>query len=111
MRKPFLTIQESGQRAAAVVQDLLTLARRGATLAKPVNLNEIIREFLDMEQLGMAIRREPDREDRGSGSDHQFRRGQKQGGAAGIFEIDKNLMRNTIFPAWAGPESLPERSR
>ena len=30
MRKPIETIQSSGQKAAAIVQDLLTLARRGA---------------------------------------------------------------------------------
>ncbi len=46
MRKTIATIQESGQKAAAIVQDLLTLARRGVTLTKVVNLNDIIEEYL-----------------------------------------------------------------
>ena len=46
MRKPLLNIQEAGCRAAAIVQDLLTLARRGITVREPVQLNEIIQEYL-----------------------------------------------------------------
>jgi two-component system cell cycle sensor histidine kinase/response regulator CckA len=39
-------IKESGQKAAAIVQDLLTLARRGVSTAEIVNLNNIISEYL-----------------------------------------------------------------
>ena len=39
-------IKNSGERAAAIVQDLLTLARRGVDQRQPVELNAIIREFL-----------------------------------------------------------------
>ncbi len=46
LRKPILTIQKSGERAAAIVQDLLTLARRGVATLEPVDLNEIISEYL-----------------------------------------------------------------
>jgi len=45
-RKPILTMQRSGERAAAIVQDLLTLARRGVVTTKVVNLNSIISEYL-----------------------------------------------------------------
>jgi PAS domain S-box-containing protein len=45
-RKPILTIQKSGERAAAIVQDLLTLARRGVVTTKVINLNAIIAEYL-----------------------------------------------------------------
>ena len=45
-RKPILTIQKAGERAAAIVQDLLTLARRGVVTTKVVNLNSIISEYL-----------------------------------------------------------------
>ena len=45
-RKPILTIQKSGERAAAIVQDLLTLARRGVVNTNVVNLNSIITEYL-----------------------------------------------------------------
>ncbi|MDH3723670.1 MAG: response regulator, partial [Desulfobacteraceae bacterium] len=46
LRKPILTIQKAGERAAAIVQDLLTLARRGVVTTKVVNLNSIISEYL-----------------------------------------------------------------
>lgn len=46
LRKPIETIQKSGEKAAAVVQDLLTLARRGVVVTEPVNLNDLIREYL-----------------------------------------------------------------
>jgi PAS domain S-box-containing protein len=45
-RKPILTIQKAGERAAAIVQDLLTLARRGVVTTKVANLNSIISEYL-----------------------------------------------------------------
>ena len=46
LRKPLLTIKGSGEKAAVVVQDLLTLARRGVTITEIVNLNSIISEQL-----------------------------------------------------------------
>ncbi len=46
LRKPLLTIQNSGEKAATIVQDLLTLARRGVATLKPVNLNDVIVEYL-----------------------------------------------------------------
>jgi len=45
-RKPILTIQKAGERAAAIVQDLLTLARRGVVTTKVINLNAVIAEYL-----------------------------------------------------------------
>ncbi len=49
--EPLRTIQESGKKAAAIVQDLLTLARRGVSISKVVNLNDIINEYLESPQL------------------------------------------------------------
>ncbi len=46
LRKSILTIQKSGEKAAAVVQDLLTLARRGVVVTEVVNVNDIISEYL-----------------------------------------------------------------
>jgi len=46
LRKPILTIQKSGKKAAAIVQDLLTLARRGVADMDVVNINDIISEYL-----------------------------------------------------------------
>jgi two-component system cell cycle sensor histidine kinase/response regulator CckA len=46
LRKPIETMQRSGQRAVAVVQDLLTVARGVATVREPLNINDIVREYL-----------------------------------------------------------------
>ena len=46
LRKPILTMQRSGQKAAVIVQDLLTLARRGVAVTEVINLNDIILEYL-----------------------------------------------------------------
>ena len=47
LRGPILTIQRSGEKAAAIVQDMLTLARRGVSIKDVVDLNNIISEYLD----------------------------------------------------------------
>lgn len=46
LQKPIRTIQKSGERAATIVQDLLTLARRGVSVSEIVNLNQVVREYL-----------------------------------------------------------------
>jgi two-component system, cell cycle sensor histidine kinase and response regulator CckA len=46
LRKPLQNIQASGKKAAAIVQDLLTLTRRGVVSQGVVNLNEIIEDYL-----------------------------------------------------------------
>ena len=46
LRQPILTIQKSGEKAAAIVQDLLTLARRGVEATEVINLNTIVSEYL-----------------------------------------------------------------
>jgi len=46
LREPLATIQASGLKAAAIVQDLLTLARRGVSISEIVNLNDIVTEHL-----------------------------------------------------------------
>ena len=45
LKKLLLTIKESGNKAAAIVQDLLTMARRGVPVKEVVNLNDIIDEY------------------------------------------------------------------
>ncbi len=46
LRDPLVTIKQSGIKAAAIVQDLLTLARRGVSISEVVNLNRIVAEHL-----------------------------------------------------------------
>ena len=47
LRKPIEAIHESGQIAATVVADLLTVARGAATIREVVNLNKLIQEYAD----------------------------------------------------------------
>jgi len=41
-----LAIKKSGEKAAYIVQDMLTLARRGVAVSEVVNLNDIITDYL-----------------------------------------------------------------
>lgn len=47
LKKPIETIYASGQRAAAIVQDLLTIARGVAITREPLNLNDLVKEYLN----------------------------------------------------------------
>ena len=47
LRGPIQTIKKSGEKAGAVVQDLLTLARRGVSVTEVVNLNRLIGQYLE----------------------------------------------------------------
>jgi PAS domain S-box-containing protein len=46
LRQPLMTIRDSGNKAAAIVQDLLALARRGIVTYEVVNLNQIVADYL-----------------------------------------------------------------
>lgn len=46
LRKPILTIKRAGERAVAIVNDLLTLARRGLSAGEVVNLNRIVSDYI-----------------------------------------------------------------
>jgi PAS domain S-box-containing protein len=46
LRGPLTSIKQSGEKAAEIVQDLLTLARRGVASRKVISLNQIIHDFM-----------------------------------------------------------------
>ncbi|WP_319523523.1 response regulator [Breoghania sp.] len=46
MRQPLETIKKSGEKAAAIVKDLLTLARRGVPTRQVADLNAVVTEYL-----------------------------------------------------------------
>jgi signal transduction histidine kinase/ActR/RegA family two-component response regulator len=46
------SIRESGQKAAAIVDELLTLARRGVTNTQVLDLNSLVEEYLDSPEHG-----------------------------------------------------------
>ncbi|NNK84646.1 MAG: response regulator, partial [Desulfobacterales bacterium] len=53
LRDPIETIKESGHRAVAIVQDLLTVARGVAITRKPLNLNDLIDDYLHSPEFNM----------------------------------------------------------
>jgi two-component system cell cycle sensor histidine kinase/response regulator CckA len=59
LRRPILTIQNSGEKAAAIVQDLLTLARRGVAATEVVNLNHVISNYLNSPEYEKLIQYHP----------------------------------------------------
>ena len=46
LRAPLLAIKKSGERAAEIVEDLLTLARRGVGSRKVIDLNQVVNDIL-----------------------------------------------------------------
>jgi len=59
--KPLQSIKLSGEKAAAIIQDLLTLARRGARVKKEtVCLNRVIAEYLHSPEYQQLRSRRPD---------------------------------------------------
>ena len=46
MRKPLETIKQCGEKAAAIVQDLLTLARRGVSVNQVIDVNRVVDDYL-----------------------------------------------------------------
>ncbi len=46
LRKPIAVMQQSGRKAAAIVQDLLTLARREVASFETLDLNRLVEEFI-----------------------------------------------------------------
>jgi len=46
LREDIARVRDTGERASAMVQDLLTLARRGVTETKVINLNVTVRTYL-----------------------------------------------------------------
>jgi PAS domain S-box-containing protein len=46
LRQPIETMRNSGKKAAAIVQDLLTMARRNVSVSEVMNLNGLVKEYL-----------------------------------------------------------------
>jgi signal transduction histidine kinase/ActR/RegA family two-component response regulator len=60
LKKPLETILQSGIKASAIVQDLLTLARRGVATIEVVDLNKIIKDYLSSPEFKKLIFHHPD---------------------------------------------------
>lgn len=59
LTKPVQSIKRAGERAATIVQDLLTLSRRGVAATGIVDLNRIISEYLDSPEYKSLVRFHP----------------------------------------------------
>ena len=59
LRRPLQTIMKSGQRAAEVVSDLLTIARGAASKKESIDLHQIINEYLNSPEHGKTLRENP----------------------------------------------------
>lgn len=70
VRKYVADIHQSSEKGAAIIQDMLTLARRGVPVSKVVNLNDIVSAYLDSPEFDklrshhphVTFRTHPDRE-------------------------------------------------
>ncbi|MFO7750133.1 MAG: ATP-binding protein [Desulfobacteraceae bacterium] len=56
---PLKAMQASGQKAAAIVQDLLTLSRRGVATMAVVNLNDLVLDFMETLEYARIIEHNP----------------------------------------------------
>ena len=56
LREPIRTMQESGKRAAAIVQDLLTVARGVAVQKRPLDVNEAVKSYLKSPEHGKLLK-------------------------------------------------------
>jgi signal transduction histidine kinase/ActR/RegA family two-component response regulator len=56
MRKPLETIQAAGRKSAAIVRDLLTLARRGLNIEESVDLGNIVKEYVESAECETLLR-------------------------------------------------------
>lgn len=59
LRSHLVTIQRSGQKAADIVEDLLTLSRRGVAVNEVVDLNQIVHDYLGSPEYAKLQRQHP----------------------------------------------------
>ncbi len=59
MRKPLEMIRHTGNKAAAIVQDLLAMTRRGVRTLGAVNLNDAVEEYLSSPEFSELKKRHP----------------------------------------------------
>lgn len=59
MRRPLTLMRRSGLQAAAIVQDLLTMARRGVLLSEVLDLKDIVRQQLQSPEFSQIEQRHP----------------------------------------------------
>ncbi|MBM9605576.1 response regulator [Desulfopila inferna] len=59
LKVPLQIIKDTGLKASAIVQDLLTLARRGVVVNEVINLNNVVNRYLESPEHRQLIRDNP----------------------------------------------------
>ncbi len=98
LKKPIAIIQESGKKASAIVQDLLTLARRGVVVTDVINLNNIIDDYLESPECKKLREFHPDVEIK---SDFEANLPNIEGSPVHLSKAVMNLVNNAA-------EAMPE---
>jgi PAS domain S-box-containing protein len=101
--EPLKTIQKSGQKAADIVQDLLTLSRRGVAVTEVVGLNALIDEYLLSPEFAKLKRQHPKVILETSLADDLFN---LKGSAIHISKTIMNLVSNAMEAMPSGGELL-----
>ena len=60
LHDPLVKIKGAGKRAAAIVQDLLTLSRRGVAVTEVLNLNQVVGAYLGSPEYDDLVKRHAD---------------------------------------------------
>jgi PAS domain S-box-containing protein len=60
LRKPIKTIKQTGEKAATIVQDLLTLARRGVMVKEVVSFGQVVRDYFNSPEHSQLTTHHPD---------------------------------------------------
>lgn len=106
---PLQSIKKSGEKAAEIVQDLLTLARRGVASRKAINLNQIVRDFMVSPEYGNLIKNHNDVRIETRLSENIFN---IMGSEVHLSKIVMNLLANAADAMPAGGEvSIATQSR
>ena len=93
LRKRVEAIHKSGQRAAAIVQDLLTVARGVAVPREPLNLNGVIREYLSSPEHQKLLKYHPEVTVSVSLDDTLMN---MEGSSVHIWKVVMNLVSNAV---------------
>jgi signal transduction histidine kinase/ActR/RegA family two-component response regulator len=101
LRESILTIQKSGEKASTMVQDLLTMTRRGVAVTKVLNLNEIISDYFKSPEYNILKSHHPDVEVKTCFASNLLK---ISGSPVHLSKIVMNLVSNSA-------EALPEGGR
>jgi PAS domain S-box-containing protein len=99
LREPLNTIKKSGQKAAEVVQDLLTLARRSVSTKRVIDLNQIVQDYLTSLEYRKIIGEREDITVKVNQSDNVLR---LMGSETHISKTIMNLVQNAVDAMPAG---------